>query len=481
MNYLVVGAGITGIAASIELISLGVDPTKITLIEAQDRCGGKIRSKMIAGISIDVGPDSFLTRSQAGIDLAKKLNILDQVVRPSTFSATIFAKGRLHDVPSGIMLGVPVDIRAFLGSASMLSLKGRLRAGLDFVLPKTKIGDDATISHLIRARFGHEVDELLVDPMVGGINAGSTKYLGLASVAPAFLKSYNSQSGRSLAKSLIKIAPPKPSADGTKSEIPFASFGGGLETLVQGGVAHLLKEGATIMTSTQAIALASDGIKFHVRTKSTAIATENDSEIAQELSADALILALPAPQATTLLGGVSQAVAELIGRIDYSQVGIVLLAYKKGSFKAPLKGSGVLVPKINNRLITAITFASRKWSHLDNSGLEILKVSIGRHRDTRFESMSDEDLTRAVSQEVGEVLGATVAPIESVVFRWKDALAQYRPFHSQLVASAREELSKVGAIEICGAAYDGVGLPSCIESGQKAAQRLHATVGANDL
>ncbi|MDA8116929.1 MAG: protoporphyrinogen oxidase [Actinomycetota bacterium] len=462
----VVGGGISGIAAAFELLEQGVSPEELVLVEAQDSMGGKIRSIEMAGKRVEVGPDAFLTRTSAPTDLAAKVGLSEDLVRPRSFSAAIWARGKRHPSPEGIMLGVPVSVGQFVRTSAVLSPLGRLRALLDVVLPKTRLADDATISHLVRSRFGREVDEVLVDPMVGGINAGSTTVLGLRAVAPQLLDAYAKSGARSLARSLVAVVPPRPPAGGRT--IPFASFATGLDTLVQAAEAHLLARGVKILKGArvETIGNGRGGLSLQL--------AGAGRKRGERIAVAGVILAVPAPSAAALLGETARSASAKLQRIDYADVAMTVMRYPKSAFGEPLQGSGLLVPRRFGHLVTAVTFASRKWEHLDLPDSELLRVSAGRFGDRRFAALDDASLQREISAELAEMLDLRQGPAEAATWRWQGALPQYRPFHKELVASIRAELAEAGAVEICGAAYDGVGVPACITSGTEAARRLAA-------
>ncbi len=439
------------------------------VVEKSPQLGGKIRSVAMAGKHVEVGPDAFLTRTSTARDLVDKVGASDQVVIPRSFAASIYARGRLHRVPEGIMLGVPVAVRPFIKTASMLSPLARLRAAADLILPKTALGSDATISHLVASRFGHEVDEVLVDPMVGGINAGSTRVLGLASVAPQFINAYKSSPHRSLARSMVAFAAPK--ANTTVAKIPFASLSGGLGDLIGAAQNYLISIGVEILLNSEAVGIkpVANGVQIDVVTRQSDTAAAPSTLLAQ-----GVVLALPAPQAAAILAPICAPAASRLGEIDYAGVAMTVMRYLKSSFSRPLEGSGVLVPRREGRLITAVTFASRKWQHLDLQDSELLRVSVGRFGDNRFASLADSQLQILIEDELHEILGTQGRAQEATTWRWDAALPQYRPYHRELAAAIRADLGEFAAIEVCGAALDGVGIPACIESGSQAAARLMA-------
>ncbi|MDA8196773.1 MAG: protoporphyrinogen oxidase [Actinomycetota bacterium] len=457
MTVAIIGGGLAGVATAAYLVEGGVSPSEIAIFERDARLGGKVETAFFGDRPVDLGPDAFLTRTQDAIGFAEMVGIGDRLIRPSVFSASIYAKGRLHKVPSGIMLGVPVNFKEFFSSASMISLAGKLRAAADFVLPKSQLGEDYTVSELVGKRFGREVEEMLVEPMLGGINAGSTKDLGIEAVAPMIKNAYKKSPGRSLTKNLVSASPKSSTA--TPAQVPFGSFSNGLSELIDATIKYVdgisIYEGVTVAEVTED--------PNGVRVQTTDGTTYNF---------DKVVLASPAFSAHQILQNISSEARRGLSSIDFASVGVVLLRYRKDSIRAQMNGSGVLVPMSNNFLMTATTYASRKWGHISSDEYEIFKVSVGRFRDTRFLQMNDEQIVEKVSREIEEILKIDSSPDLTLLKRWDKALPQFRPYHREMVASIRGAVEANQRVALAGASYDGVGIPSCIASARSAAQRL---------
>jgi oxygen-dependent protoporphyrinogen oxidase len=128
--------------------------------------------------------------------------------------------------------------------------------------------------------------------------------------------------------------------------------------------------------------------------------------------------------------------------------------------------SGYLVPKPQQRLVTAVSFGSQKWAHWADPDRIILRVSLGRD-GLPVLHLSDEELLADLVDELKVHLGIDLQPAEVRVSRWPNAFPQYRPHHGATVAAA-EGLLPAG-IALAGASYHGIGIPACIRSGQLAA------------
>ena len=456
MAIAIIGGGLTGLASAVFLVESGISPSEIVIFEKDLRLGGKVETEVFGDRPVDLGPDAFLTRTNDATGFANQIGIGERLIRPSVFSASIYAKNRLHKVPSGIMLGVPVNFKEFFSSASMISMLGKLRAAADFILPKSQLGEDYTVSELIGGRFGREVEEMLVEPMLGGINAGSTKDLGIEAVAPMIRSAYKKSNSRSLTKNLVSVSPKSNST--IAPQVPFGSFSNGLSELIEASVKYI--EGATIHTGVEVTEIVSISLGVRVETSN-----------GESHNFDKTIVAAPSFAAHQMLQDISADARDGLKSIDFASVGVVLLRYRKDSIQAPITGSGVLVPKSNNFLMTATTYASRKWSHIASEDFEIFKVSVGRFRDTRFLPMTDDEVAEKVSAELEQILQITGAPDLTSIKRWGRALPQFRPYHREMVSSIRNSVEALNRVFIAGASYDGVGIPSCISSARNAVSR----------
>ena len=445
-RVLVVGGGIAGLAAAVALVDAGgVD---VELWEAAPRLGGKIATSPFAGVPhVDEGGDAFLVRQPSARLLAERVGLGDAMTAPTQAGATVWHDG-LHRLPAGIVLGVPTDVRAF-ATSRLLSPLGKLRAGLEPLLPRTDADD--SIGRLVRGRFGDEVHERLVDALVGSIYAADTDRFSLAAV-PQLAEL--ARSNRSLllgARAMKQAMPPAPPAGSAPSPI-FGAPRDGIGALVDAAAAHVTAAGGTIRPARAAGSLEPDGAGWRV-----------DGE-----RFDAVVLASPARATAPLLAGVAPDAAAAMGSVEHAVVLMVRLAVPGGDWPERLHGlSGYLVPKREQRTVTACSFASQKWAHWRPAdGSQILRVSLGRD-GLPVEHLSDDEAVARTVDEVGRHIGIDLQPTEVSVTRWPGAFPQYRPHHHDKVAAIEAALP--AGIAVAGASYRGIGIPACVADGQRAA------------
>ncbi len=454
----VVGGGIAGLAAAHHLA--GRPGVAVTVCEAGARLGGKVRTEDFAGVDLDLGPDAFLARRPEAVALCTELGLADELVGPATTAAYVWSRGRLRRLPAGLVLGVPTCFGA-LARSRVLSAAGLVRVAVEPWWPgRALVGDDA-LGAVVRRRLGSEVHRRLVDPLVGGINAGDTDRLSIEVAAPSLAAA--ARSHRSLIVGARGLAAQGSSAAGPA----FLTLPGGLTRLVDVLVERLSAMGVEVRTGSPVTALeprAGGGYRVHLGAETVD---------AGELDVDAVIVATPAPVAASLLAPHAPAAAATLKAIDYASVTLVAFAFPRRAVGRRLDGSGFLVARGEGRLMTACSWASSKWAHLEGADQVVLRVSAGRAGDARAEALDDDALVARLRLELGEALGITGAPTEARVMSWRQAFPQYAPDHLGRMASVETDLAaRLPGVALAGAALSGVGLPACIASGRRAAEAV---------
>ena len=439
----VLGGGITGLASAWYLRNTA----DVTVLEGSDRLGGKIRTERFAGLDLDVGPDSFLARVPYAADLCRELGLGDDLVGPATSKAYVWTRGKLRPFPEGLVLGVPSRLGP-LARSGIVSKRGVARAALDAVLPNRPCADDRTVTDVVGGRFGKEVVDRLVDPLLGGIHAGRSDRLSLSTNAPdvAFAATY-----RSLAKGLRQHLG---DTDRSSGGPIFLTLRQGLGALVE----RLEKE------------LRAHGVDIWRETPVTWLERDDDGRyrVGPDIVADAVIVALPAPAAARVLERGRADVAGALRGVNHASVVTVTMAYPK----LALDGSGFLVPRVDGHLLTACTWLSSKWRHLDAGPHTLLRASAGRFGDERALHLDDAALVERVQGELADAMGLNHDPIVSRVDRWHDAFPQYEVGHAARVIRVEAALHDLPGVVVAGAAYRGIGIASCVQQGAHVAAEV---------
>ncbi|MGO9856831.1 MAG: protoporphyrinogen oxidase [Acidimicrobiales bacterium] len=464
-RVVVVGGGISGLTAAWELTGGAErrrDAPTVVLLEASPRLGGPLRSDVVAGRTVDMGPDGFLGRRPEAIDLCTELGLADTLMPIAARGASVWARGRLRALPEGHALGIPTRFWP-TARAGVLGPRGVLGLARDAVLPRPDvrgpIGDRA-VGPLVARKLGQQVVDVLVDPLIGGIHAGSVDDMSAAATFPPLLAA--AQRRGSLMRAL-RAEVPAPDPAGPPL---FWSLEGGMGSLVQALASCLRAREVDLRLSAPAERLERAGDAWSVWAAG------------EEARADAVVLATPAPATATLLEHHDNEAAGLLQAIDYSSVVVVTLRVGSGDVPSPLHGTGFLVPRRSPHkgreawAVTACTFLDRKWPHLARDGEMLLRASLGRIDDTRPVGWGDDEVTDRAWEELGALMGVTGAPHEAVVVRHPDALPQYRVHHLLRTAGVEAAVARLGGVALAGAAYHGVGIPACIASGRAAAHAL---------
>ncbi|QEU88313.1 protoporphyrinogen oxidase [Streptomyces viridosporus] len=457
-RVVVIGAGVAGLAAAHRLLERGA---RVTVLEAADRVGGKLLPGEIAGARVDLGAESMLARRPEAVDLARETGLADRLRPPATATASLWTRGALRPMPKGHVMGVPGTAAALSG---VLSDEGLARIERDADLPRTEVGDDVAVGEYVAARLGREVVDRLVEPLLGGVYAGDAYRISMRSAVPQLFEAARTHTSLTEGVRAIQAR----SAAASQTGPVFMGIEGGVGTLPLAVAASVRARGGDVLTGTPVTELR--------RTP------EGGWRIVagdRNLSADAVVVAVPAPAAARLLRAEApRAAAELAG-VEYASMALITLAYRRVETRLP-EGSGFLVPPVDGRTIKAATFASSKWGWIadEDPGLVVLRTSVGRHGETEVLRRDDADLVEVSRHDLKAATGLDATPVATRVTRWDDGLPQYPVGHHARVARVREHLAGLTGLAVCGAAYDGVGIPACIASAYAAADQIHGDLRA---
>lgn len=452
-SVIVVGGGITGLATAAALVDSGI--ASVTVIEGDRSLGGRIRTSTFAGLEIDEGPDAFLIRVPAALDLARAVGLGDDLVSPTAASAAIWQPRHggdpLHRLPGSVVLGVPADLGA-LATSSLFSWRGRLRAAVEPFLPATDTTPDS-LGRYVRARLGDEIHERLVDSLVGSIYATDTDRMSLRSVPQIAALAEGHRSLILAARRSVRAARSRPAPAAI-----FAAPRRGVGALVDALAAHLGAAGVEIVTGTPIEAVERHGDGWQI-----------DGRLA-----DQVVLATPADASATMLGASAPDAAALLARNEVA--GVIMVTLAVTAWPERLTGlSGYLVPKPLQRHVTAASFGSQKWDHWrTGDDRQILRVSLGRD-GLDVGDLDDRTILETTVAEVGDHLGLDLEVVANRITRWPAAFPQYRPGHPDWVEAIERALPP--GVHLAGASYRGIGIPACVADAERAARRVALAAG----
>ena len=474
-SVVVVGGGISGLCAAYELSGGVAGPSdntpRIEVLDGGTRFGGGLATTEFAGRTMDLGADGFLARRPEGPALAADLGLGDELEAIDASGAWIYLNGQLNELPKGLVLGVPTSTAA-VASLPGLPRSARYAAWRDEHFPRSYVaGDDATIGEILRAKLGSTLTYQLIEPMIGGIQAGRVDELSAKAVFPALLKA--AQRTGSLMKNLRGGGPAMPGPQSATVEGPaFQTLRGGVGSFITALTTVLHERGVILRTASPVTMLRrtpSDPYPWAVDTATTTT------------PASLVIVATSATITSKLLGPYDP---ELKALSSIPNVGAAMVSFhfRRGDITLPSTGTGVLIPLSTPfgddlHMVTAMTFLDRKWPHLRRDDDVLLRVHVGRSDDRRWMAFSDEQLRDRVLAEVAAVLGQLGTPLDSLVQRWPDGLPQYYVGHDQVVERAKRAAKELGVI-LVGNAYGGVGVPASIGSGRSGGRDALATLAS---
>lgn len=460
----IVGAGIAGLAAAHELRDSGA---QVIVLDGAAQPGGKLAVSEVAGIAVDAGAEALLARRPEGVDLIGAVGLAGDLVHPHTTSARIWSRGTMRALPRRQVMGVPADL-AELAGTGLVSTAGMRRARRDLHAPATARSADVAVGAHVGARFGQEVVERLIDPLLAGVYAGRAEDLSFEATLPELAR--ESLRHASLAQAAQALLPP-PQPAGTQAAAPvFTSLGHGLGSLP---AAVARASGAQLRTGSMVRELA--------RTPAGWRLTAGSAHEPACLEADAVVLAVPAHAAARLLAGLDGlgGAAGALAGISYASMAIVTMAFPAATFAHLPDFSGYLVPAADGRAVKAATFSSIKWPHLRaGTDMVVVRCSLGRIGEEAILQRDDADLAALAAADLTAATGVAGPPAEVRVSRWGGALPQYNVGHLDRVSLIRAQVATQPGLAVCGAAYDGLGIPACIASARAAAGQIRAHLAA---
>jgi len=461
-NVVIIGGGITGLAAAYYLQQNARDSVRVTLIESSPRLGGKITSVHEGGFLIEGGPDSFITQKSEALALCRELG-LDADLTPSNNehkSTYVVSRGKLHPMPEGMMLMAPTMMIPFLRSG-LISWPGKMRMGMEMFVPRRDNDGDESLSSFVTRRLGAEALDKLAGPLIGGIYSADPEKLSLRSTFPMFLdmeKKYGSLMRGMLRRK--KAAPPAAASQPKREQLSmFMTLRGGLQQLVDTLVARI--DPASILLNRQILPITPDAGGYRI-----------DFSDGDHIRADEILFATPAHVTGDLLTWIDPQLAAKLHAIRYVSTATVSLAYKLRDLGKKPDGFGFVVSQSEGRKITACSWSSTKFNHRAPADGVLLRVFVGGDRAQDLAEQSEEELAKMAREELRITMGITATPVLTKVYRWQKGNPQYDVGHLDRVEEIASMTAKHPGLHLAGAAYRGAGIPDCIQSAFKAATAI---------
>jgi protoporphyrinogen/coproporphyrinogen III oxidase len=446
----VVGGGFAGLLVAREISNS--TNARVVVHEAEERAGGKVMTVDVEGIRVEAGPDSFLDRDSTIVtDICKSSGLGDELIEPAVFGGRVWVKGRLERLPAPSLYGLPATPRAAMGCTA-LSVRGRMRAAAEPRVPARRLDRDVSVGDFVRQRFGSEVLDRLVDPLLAGTRAGDVNEMSLAAALPQVYEIAQEHGSvmRGLSRDATGIEPPV-----------FRALRGGMESLID-ALQRDVSARAELRFGDRIERLTDRGDYYDLLSTTGRVTT-----------ADRVVLCVPPFVASNLLAGIDDRLARSLGAIEYASSASVALVYPPSSVPVPPDASGILVPSAEERTISGCTYFSAKWPHAAPSdGRQVVRCFVGRHDRHPALDLDDAALADAAHADLVEITGASADPIAAGVTRWERSLPQFKVGHVDRVTAIFALAERHRGLALAGAGYRGSGLPDVARSGYRAAAKV---------
>ena len=469
-RLVVIGGGITGLAAANRAVEQCGSELEVVLLEASGRLGGVIATEHRGPFVLEGGPDSFISEKPEAIELCRRIGLEDQLLPTNDANrrTLIVSGGKLVPLPDGFQLLGPTRILPFLLSP-VLSWRGKLAAAKDLLLPRggPPAGGDESLASFVRRRLGDEVLERLAQPLVGGIYTADAETLSLASTMPRFLELERTHRSVILGLRAQAQRAGAASASGTSG----ARF----------GLFVTLRDGMITMVSALAARLPAGTVRMNTPVRSVgriAAPAEGDPcwtvtlASGDAITADAVIVALPAPVAGRLLHDADSVLGAILQDVACASSAVITLAFRRDQVPNPPRAFGFVVPGPEKRRVIAGSFTDVKYAGRAPADTVLLRLFAGGALQPQQFALDDEALVGAARDELRELLGIAAEPVLTWVQRWPESMPQYRVGHAGRIAEAERRAAAMPGLALAGNAYHGVGLADCVRSGEAAADTM---------
>lgn len=463
----IIGAGITGLAAAHRLQTSAPD-IQVSVFDANRRAGGVIRSQRQEGLLIESAAENFMIQPPAALELCQQLGLEDQLLstNPRGRGAMVVHGGKLLPIPKGFLVMAPSQVWPMV-STGILSPLGKLRCAAEYFVPRRKSGGDESLKSFVCRRFGSQLFERIVQPLVGGIYTANPAKLSLAATMPRFQKMECEYGSLIRAMRRTRRGEKTRSQESAARYSQFVTLRGGMQTLVD-SLTHSLPPDALKLNSPVLKVMSQSGSGDGVPDWRIRI----DRTRSPWIDADAVIVAAPAHHAANILLEVDPLIAQELGEVEYASSAIASLAFPRKAIQHPLDSFGFLVPQAERRWILSCTFSSMKYEGRAPDDTVLMRVYIGGACQPGLLGLSSNELLDLAEGEVKSLLRISGAPVFRKLIRHSAVMPQYHVGHLERVACIERRLTNHPTLALAGSGLHGVGVPACIESGQKAAERV---------
>ena len=464
MKIAIIGSGISGLSSAYHLSKLtkklGVD-AEIDVIEKNNVPGGTISTIKENGFTMEQGADSFITSKPWALEMCKEIGLEAKLVPISTNDRRCFVyfDGKLKALPDGFFLTAPSDLNSFRKS-DFFAAEEKERILYEQQVTVKKTGEEESVDEFVKRRFGNALLEKAAKPLIGGIYTGDTKKLSASCVLPEFV-SMEKKFG-----SVIRGLQEKYSLLKTESGARyglFLSLQGGMSTLINGLVKAT--KGVNFNYNQEVVSIHRKDGKWNL--------TDNKEK---ERLFDALILTVPSHTASELTKNIDARLSDTLKKISSASSIVANIAVSKKDLANFPEGVGIVVPPSEKMNILACSFTSRKFLATSKKGYELIRCFAGGVLNPDLPYKNETEITDLLIGELKLILRTDIKPSFIKTKKYFNAMPQYNLGHSNLIKTINHRTEDLGTVAVAGNAYDGIGIPDCIKSGQKAAEIILTSV-----
>lgn len=452
----IIGAGISGLSAAYALKKAGWDPA---LFDTRHRAGGVLETTHIENCLVEAGPDSYLAQKPWATSLIRELGMADDLIGSNDDKRKTFIvrNGRMVPMPDGLMMMVPTKVMPMIDTR-LLSWRTKLRMGLELFrkAPAQPRNQDISVADFFRDHYNQEAVDYLAEPLLAGVYGGDPERLSAFSVLGRFVeleRKYGSLARGVLAGKRKRAAATAP---GSTPAPLFRTLKNGMGSLVDRLVAAIGADSFRLGARVESLERIEGGYRLRID--------------GSEFSASHVILATPAYGAASLLRGLEPVAAGLLDQIPYNSSATIAFIYDMAQLRQPPSGFGFLVPRRERQTMVAATYVQNKFNHRVPAERSLVRCFVGKAAEEDLRLRDDAALIQAVRADLQRLTGLSEQPRATRVFRWSRAMAQYEVGHAKKVAEIRERMRVLPGLFLAGNAYEGIGIPDCIRTGQQAAE-----------
>ncbi|CAG4883495.1 Protoporphyrinogen oxidase [Georgfuchsia toluolica] len=444
-DVIVVGAGISGLASAWGIQQQGA---RVLVIEAVSRPGGCIATAHEQGCLLESGPNSALDTTPLINHLLNELDIAN-----SRIAGNPDARNR-YILRDGEPRVLPMSPFAFLTSP-LFSTGAKLRLLREPFIARGTSDAEETVAAFVRRRLGAEFLDYAINPFVGGVYAGNPEMLSLSAAFPR-LHQLEQEHGSLIRGQLLGALARARSPEKSKKSAPTFSFREGMQTMTDAMARHL-----RIELGAQVISVTAGDNGYTISTDS--------SGMRREFRSRAVLLAVPAYVAASLVASIAPHTAQALADIPYPPVAVIHSAYHRSAITHPLDGFGLLVPACERRQILGTLFSSSLFDNRAPHERVLLTTFMGGMRQPDLTQLGEREIARIAQADNAQLLGIA-GPAEFVkVTRWARAIPQYTLGHSERMAQVDEAERIFPGLFFCANYRGGVAVGDCIKSAHHAA------------